>query len=102
MELVRVDVTTEESMMASCMALPKSGHLDQVYHIFADLKKKHNSEITVDPSEPYIDDTDFEQHDWGNSVYGEAQEAVPEMHQFPEVLGSLFVRMLTQIMLVII
>ena len=72
MELGRVDVTTEASMMASCMALPRSGHLDQVYHIFAYLKKKHNSEIIFDPSEPEIDDTDFDQHNWGNSVYGEA------------------------------
>ena len=42
-ELGRVDISTEASMMASCVALPRSGHLDQVYHIFACLKKKHNS-----------------------------------------------------------
>ena len=33
-ELGRVDITTEVSMMASCMALPRRDHLKQLYHIF--------------------------------------------------------------------
>ena len=86
-ELGRVDIATEASMMASCMALPRSGHLDQVYHIFAYLKKKHNSEMVFDPSEPDVDENEFEQFDWSNSVYGDVQEALPGNAPVPRGLG---------------
>ena len=52
-ELGRVDITAEASMMASCMAMPRRGHLDQLFHMFAFLKRnKHNSEMLFYPSEP--------------------------------------------------
>jgi hypothetical protein len=35
--------------------LPREGHLEQVFHIFAHLKKYHNTEVVYDPSEPVID-----------------------------------------------
>ena len=34
-ELGRVDVCLEVSMMSSHLALPREGHLEQVLHIFA-------------------------------------------------------------------
>ena len=37
-ELGRVDVCLEVSMMSSHLALPREGHLEQVLHIFAYLK----------------------------------------------------------------
>ena len=58
-ELGRVDITTEVSLLASCMALPRRGHLDQVYNIFGYLKSKHNTEMVFDPSEPEIDKANF-------------------------------------------
>ena len=76
-ELGRVDITTEVSMMASCMALPRLGHLKQLYHIFAYLKVKHNTEMVLDPSEPDIDEAKFTKYDWGSSVYGDCAEAIP-------------------------
>ena len=76
-ELGRVDVNTETSMLASCMALPRKGHLEQVFHIFAYLKNKHNSEMVFDPSDPDIDESMFPTHDWSNSVYGECSEDKP-------------------------
>ena len=51
-ELGRVDITTETSMMASYMVLPRMGHLDQVLHIFEFLKNFHNSEMVFNPSYP--------------------------------------------------
>ena len=42
-------------MMASMMAMPQKGHLDQLYHIFSYLKWKHNSEIVFDPTLLVID-----------------------------------------------
>lgn len=34
-ELGRVDNCTEVSIMSPCMALPREGHLDQLFHIFS-------------------------------------------------------------------
>ena len=51
-ELGRVDVCLEVSMMSSHLALPREGHLEQVLHIFAYLKKYHNTELVYDPSDP--------------------------------------------------
>jgi hypothetical protein len=54
-ELARVDICLEVSMTSSHLALPREGHLAQVLHIFAYLKKYHNTEMVFDPSDPVID-----------------------------------------------
>ena len=46
---------TEVNMMASCFAILREGHLDNVLHIVAYLKIKHNSRMVFDPSYPEID-----------------------------------------------
>ena len=76
-ELGRVDITAEASMMASCMAMPRRGHLDQLFHMFAFLKNKHNSEMVFDPSEPDIDETQFSGETWTDTVYGDCSEDIP-------------------------
>ena len=48
-ELGRIDICCEVSMMSSYLALPREGHLSQVLHIFAYLKKYHNSAPVFDP-----------------------------------------------------
>ena len=47
--------------------LPREGHLEQVLHIFAYLKKYHNTELVYDPSDPVVDENDFERRDWESS-----------------------------------
>ena len=42
-EIGRVDIITEVSLMASHMAMPREGHLDAVLHIFGFLKIKYNT-----------------------------------------------------------
>jgi len=42
-ELGRMDIITEVSLLASQMAMPREGHLEAVFHIFGYLKQKHNS-----------------------------------------------------------
>ena len=59
------------------MALPRRGHLNQVYHIFGYLDKHHNSEIVFDTSPPDIPDNLFVRHDWSNTVYGNCSEELP-------------------------
>ena len=68
MELGQVDITVEASMMASCMALPREGHLDELYHMFAYLKFKHNLEMVFDPTYPDIDETLFPRENWKHTL----------------------------------
>lgn len=75
-ELGRIDMITEFSTLASHLALPREGHLDAVFHIFAYLKKKHNARLVLDPTPPNIDHTSFQHHDW-EEFYGDVKEAIP-------------------------
>ena len=51
-ELGRVGICLEVSLMYSHLALPREGHLDKLFHIFAYLKWKHRSWIVFDPTYP--------------------------------------------------
>ena len=77
------------SMMASCMALPRKGYLDQVLHIFDFLKNFHNSERVFDPSYPEINENDFNVESWKDTVYREEQEEIPK--NIPEPRGYGFI-----------
>ena len=80
-ELGRVDICLEILMMSSSLALPRMGHLEQLYHIFSYLKKHHNTE----------DEELFVKQDWTNSVYAtddtDLKEALPG--NMPEARGIL-------------
>ena len=84
-ELGRADITAGVSMMASCMAMPRQGHLEQLFHIFAYLRNKHNSQMVFDPSDPDIDMSLFPVEDWTNTVYGDCKEDSPP--NMPEPRG---------------
>ena len=86
-ELGRIDITCEVSMMASHMALPREGHLSQLFHMFAYLKKCHNSELVFDPSDRDIDYNEFVHQDWESSEYGILQEEIPVNAPKPRGLG---------------
>ena len=75
-ELGSIDIITEVSMMASFLAMSREGHLENVFHMFAYLKIKHNSRMVFDPSYPEIDLSSFMECDWKNS-YPTAKEAIP-------------------------
>ena len=55
-ELWRVDICLEVSMMSSHLALPSQGHIEQVLHMFCYLKKYHNGTLVYDPSDPGINE----------------------------------------------
>ena len=88
-ELGRVDIYLEVSMMSSHMAMPRVGHLEQVLHIFAHLKKYHNTEMVFDPSEPVIDESQYERKDWASSEFGhiEGKQVLPPNMPQPRGLG---------------
>jgi hypothetical protein len=83
-EIGRLDITCELSMLASQMAQPREGHLVAVLRIFAYLKAHHNSRLAFDPTYPSIDHAPFPQNDW-KRFYGNVQEAIPP--NAPEPLG---------------
>ena len=62
-ELGRVDINCEVSMLSSCIALPRYGHFEQLYNIFAYLKRHSNTEVVYDPSKPVIESDDFPRED---------------------------------------
>jgi len=71
--------------MSSHLALPREGHLAQLYHIFAYLKKHHNTALVFDPSYPEINMETFIKHDW-TKFYGDVKEDVPP--NMPKPLGK--------------
>jgi len=60
-------------MMSSHLALPREGHLYQLFQVFAYLKKYHNTEIVYDPTDPCIDESAFELKDWTSSEFEHIQ-----------------------------
>ena len=88
-ELGRVDIDVEVSMMSSHLALPREGHLRELYHIFAYLKSHANTEMVFDPTPPVpFDMSLFERADWSFSPYdGEMlKEELPA--NMPRPLGT--------------
>ena len=75
-EIGRVDIITDVSELSSHLALPREGHLEAVFHMFAYLEKKHNARIVFDPTYPEIDMSVFKECDW-KEFYGNITEAIP-------------------------
>lgn len=91
-ELGRVDICLEVSLLSSHLALPRSGHLEQVFRIFAYLKSHHNGEIVLDPSDPVINQSEFERRDWSTSEFSHVQGMKEELPvRMPEPRGQGFV-----------
>ena len=69
-ELGQVDIDVEVSMMSSHLALPREGHLKELYHIFAYLKARPNAEMVFDLTPVGPDMSLFPKEDWSYSAYG--------------------------------
>jgi hypothetical protein len=52
--------------MSLHLALPREGHLAQLFHMFA----HHNAEIMLDLSDPVINQSDFALQDCTSSEFG--------------------------------
>jgi hypothetical protein len=86
-ELGRGDICMEVSAMASMMANPREGHLDQLFHTFAFLKGNHNGVMVFDPTEPTIDESLFPDQDWSATPYSESTEDIPSNMCEPRGVG---------------
>ena len=87
-EMGRIDIICEVSMLSSYVAMPREGHLQQLFHIFGYLKTYHNARIMMDPTYPIVRDNDFPDHDW-KRFYKVEKEAIPP--NAPTALGNEFV-----------
>ena len=73
------------------LALPQEGHLIHLLQVFSYLRKYHNSELLLDPSDPVIDTSLFERKYWTSSEFahvGGKEELPPKM---PQQRGIVFV-----------
>ena len=75
-ELGRVDILLETSLMSTHLALPRRGHLEQLHHIFGYLKMNPKCKLFFDPQHPNIDERAFKEHDW-YEFYRDAKERLP-------------------------
>ena len=75
-------------MLASCLAMPRVGHLGQVYQIFGYLKAHHNAEMIFNPSNPDIDLKAFKKQEWVGTIYEEdLEEEFPHNAPTPQGRG---------------
>jgi hypothetical protein len=74
-ELGRIDIITEVSMLSTYLCFPHEGHLEAVFHLFAYLGIHHNARVVFDPTYPSVDMGTFIKTDW-KSMYGEAKEII--------------------------
>ena len=62
-----VHMITEVNTMAEFSAMPREGHLDNMFHVFTYLKIKYNIKIVFEPIYPEMGITDFEECNWKES-----------------------------------
>ncbi|KAI2504254.1 Reverse transcriptase (RNA-dependent DNA polymerase) [Fragilaria crotonensis] len=75
-ELGRVDVLLEVALMSTYMAMPREGHLQQLYRMFGYFKLYPKRKIAFDFQHPKIDERMFKEYDWCD-FYRDASEAIP-------------------------
>ena len=75
-EIVRIDIVTEVSMMSSHNAYPREGHFETFLHMMGYLKGRHNSRLAMDPNYPTVNEDIFKDQDWSQQ-YGYIKEAIP-------------------------
>ncbi len=84
-ELGRIDIATEVSLLSSHLAYPCKGHLETALHIMSYLSQKHNTRLIFDLTYPKIDMGQFPQYNW-TEFYSNVEEAIPV--DMPKPLGK--------------
>ena len=73
-ELGRIDICTEVSVMSSYAAAPRVGHLEAMFHMFAYLKSHNRSKMVFDST--YVPMQEQPKPDW-TKFYGDVKEELP-------------------------
>ena len=61
---------TDLSVLSLNLALPREGHLEAIFYMFAHLEKKHNAILVFDPAI-------FKERDWKEFCSDVVKEAIP-------------------------
>jgi hypothetical protein len=87
-EIRRVDILLEVSLLSQFQASPREGHLEQLLHIFAFLKKHPKLTLYLSPELPRIDFGDFrtKRGDFAE-IYRDAEELLPHRMPMPRGRG---------------
>ena len=91
-ELGRIDINVEVSMLSSHLVLLQEGNMQELLHIFMYLKKHLNSEMVFDPSEPDINMNSFWRQYWTYSICSSPGEELKEvlLPNMSQLLGNGF------------
>ncbi len=85
-EIGRVDILFEVSILSQYQASPREGHLEQMLHIFAFLRKHPKLTLYLSPELPQMDSGEFrtKREDFAE-IYRDADEQLP--HRMPAPRG---------------
>ena len=75
-EIGRIDILLEVSMLSLHLALPRIGHLQAVYRIFGYLKQVPKRRFFFDPKKPIMSEDRFQILYW-EDFYKDAREPIP-------------------------
>ena len=75
MEIGRVDIITEVSLLASQLEMPREVHLDALINVYVFLWDKYNSKMTFDPTYTDINKSSFKECEW-KELHGYGKEAI--------------------------
>ena len=83
-EIGRVDILLEASLLSKHLALPREGHLEQALHIVGYIKSHKKLRLMFDPAYPKVKEKWFQTYDW-HDFYRDAEENIPP--NMPEARG---------------
>jgi hypothetical protein len=86
-ELGRLDMMVDVSLLSSHSMQPRQGHLDQVFHVFGYLKRNKRATLMFDESRVNWDKSAFENMT-GQISTGMLERKFPQMH--PNILVTRF------------
>ena len=75
-EMRQVNIILETALISTYLALPCSGNLKQVFHVFGYLKANLKRKLFFYPQQPTINECSFSAHDW-YIFYLYAKKAIP-------------------------
>jgi hypothetical protein len=85
-EIGRVDILLEVALLSQYSASPREGHLEQLLHIFAFLRRHPKLTLYLSPELPLMDFGEFRtQKDDFSELYRDAEEQMP--HRMPMPRG---------------
>jgi hypothetical protein len=81
-ELGRIEIITEVSIFSTYLCLPREGHMEALFRVFAYLGLHHNARVVFDPTYPAVDMGTFIKTDW-KSMYGDVKQIIPSDAPIP-------------------